>query len=223
MRNNSEREIFGVIGLGRFGLALAKKLAEAGREVLAIDNDPEKIRIATAFTDNAFTVGTLSKETLEEVGINKCDTVVICIGERLDTSIFATMTVLKLGVRRVISKATSAEHGEVLTALGAEVVYPERDMAVRLGNKLIAPRIMEYISLSDEVDITEIRLTPKVDQKTVLELNLRKAFGLNIIAVNHAGAIETEILPDTLLCDQDSLVVIGKPVNIRKFEKYLAR
>lgn len=223
MRNNSGQEIFGVIGLGRFGMALAKKLADAGREVLVIDNSPEKIREATSFTDNAFTVGSLTKETLEEVGINKCDTVVVCIGEKLDTSIFATMMVLKLGVKRVISKATSAEHGEVLTALGAEVVYPERDMAVRLGNKLVAPRIMEYISLSDEVEITEIRLTQKVDRKTVVELDLRKAFGLNIIAVNHAGTIDTEIQPATLLRDQDSIVVIGKPVNIHKFEKYLEK
>ena len=188
-----------------------------------IDNSPEKIRESTSFTDNAFTVGSLTKETLEEVGIHKCDTVIVCIGEKLDTSIFTTMTLLKLGVKRVISKATSAEHGEVLTALGAEVVYPERDMAVRLGNKLIAPRIMEYISLSDEVEITEIQLTAKVDRKTVIELDLRKAFGLNIIAVNHAGTIGTEISPNTMLCDRDSIVVIGKPANIRKFEKYLEK
>jgi trk system potassium uptake protein TrkA len=105
--------------------------------------------------------------------------------------------------------------------LGAEVVYPERDMAIRLANKLISPRILEYISLSDEVDITEIKLTGKFEHTSVAELDLRKKFGLNIIAVKNGKDLNTEIQPALTLKKDDMVVVIGKRVNIQRFEDYL--
>ncbi|MDD4774562.1 MAG: TrkA family potassium uptake protein, partial [Eubacteriales bacterium] len=132
-------ELYGVIGLGRFGFALAQTLANAGKEVLVVDKNANKIKEATAFTDNAFTVSELTKETLQEAGMRNCDTVIVCIGEQIDTSILTTLTVLELGVPRVISKAISPEQGTVLEMMGAEVVYPERDMAVRIANRLISP------------------------------------------------------------------------------------
>ena len=126
-----------------------------------------------------------------------------------------------LGVGRVIAKARSEEQGEVLTTLGAEVVYPEKDMAIRLAHRLTAPHILEYISLSPEIDIMEIALTDKVAGKTVLELDVRKRFGLNIIAVKQEGKLSTEILPTTVLSAVDSLTVIGKTEAIHRFENYL--
>jgi trk system potassium uptake protein TrkA len=111
MKNKKKTELYGIIGLGRFGFALAKSLAEAGREVLVVDSDERKIREATAFTDSAFVVSVLSSENLQQIGVQNCDIVVVCIGEKIDTSILTTLTVLQLGVKRVISKATSAEQG----------------------------------------------------------------------------------------------------------------
>jgi trk system potassium uptake protein TrkA len=221
MKGKRSSELYGIIGLGRFGFALAKSLADSGRDVLVVDSDEQKIRKATAFTDNAYVVGTLTKENLEEIGVQNCDTAVVCIGERIDTSILTTLTVLQLGVRRVISKATSAEQGSILEMMGAEVVYPERDMALRVAKKLIAPHVLEYISLSDDTDISEIELTAKEGGRTIEQLNLRKRFGLNIIAVRHADKLETEIDPKRQLQKGDLLVVIGKCTNINKFEQYL--
>lgn len=213
--------LYGVIGLGRFGMALAQALAAAGREVLVVDREQSKINQAAAFTDNAYRVDELTRENLESIGLAECDVVIIGIGERIDTSILATLTVLRLGVKRVIAKAKSEEQGEVLTTLGAEVVYPEKDMAMRLANKLIAPHVLEYISLSDDIDILEIVLTERVSGKSVLELNLRQQFGLNIIAVEQNDRLTADVRPDMVLQAGDTIAVIGKPGQIKAFENYL--
>ena len=220
-RRNKDACMYAVIGLGRFGFALAEELASKGEEVMVIDRDREKIDAALRFTDNAFIVGELNADNLRETGIEEADVAVICIGEKLDVSILATMTVLKLGVKRVISKAKTQEQGEILSMLGAEVVYPEHDMAIRLAGKLVAPHILEYLSLGSGVDIMEIKLTGKVDGRSVIELNLRRNYGLNIIALRHDGGITTDILPTTQLYADDTITVIGKTVDIRRFEEYL--
>ncbi len=213
--------LYGVIGLGRFGMALAQALAAAGREVLVVDKEQSKINQAAAFTDNAYRVDELTRENLEAIGLAECDVVIIGIGERIDTSILATLTVLRLGVKRVIAKAKSEEQGEVLTTLGAEVVYPEKDMAMRLANKLIEPHVLEYISLSEDIDIMEIALTERVSGKTVLELNLRQQFGLNIIAVEQNDKLTADVRPDMVLQEGDTIAVIGRPGQIKAFENYL--
>ena len=213
--------LYGVIGLGRFGMALAQALAAAGREVLVVDKEQSKINQAAAFTDNAYRVDELTRENLEAIGLAECDVVIIGIGERMDTSILATLTVLRLGVKRVITKAKSEEQGEVLTTLGAEVVYPEKDMAMRLANKLIEPHVLEYISLSEDIDIMEIALTERVSGKTVLELNLRQQFGLNIIAVEQNDKLTADVRPDMVLQEGDTIAVIGRPGQIKAFENYL--
>lgn len=214
--------LYGVIGLGRFGFALAKTIAEAEEEILVIDKDQAKITAAGEFTDNAYVVGELSRENLEAVGIQNCDVVIVAIGDRLDTSLLTTMNVLKLGVKRVISKAQTEDQGSLLELMGAEVVYPEHDMAVRLAGKLLAPHILEYISLSSEIDIMEIKLTKRVENMSVIDLNIRGNFGLNIIAIKHNGEITTEIYPTTIFSMDDTITVIGNRNAVHRFEDYLS-
>ena len=220
-KKRKSETLYGVIGLGRFGMALAQSLAAAGREILVADREQNKINQAASFTDNAYRVDDLTKENLEAIGLQECDVVIIGVGEQIDVSILATLTVLRLGVKRVIAKAKSEEHGEVLKTLGAEVVYPEKDMAMRLANKLIAPHVLEYISLSEDIDIMEIVLTERVHGKTVVELNLRGQFGLNIIAVEQNDKLTADVRPDMVLQAGDMIAVIGKPEQIKAFENYL--
>ena len=210
-------KLYAVVGLGRFGFALAEELAAKGCDVMVVDRDRNRVEAAD-FTDNAFVVDEMTRENLEATGIAEADVAVICIGDKIDVSILTTLTVIRLGVPKVISKASSAEQGEVLAMLGAEVVYPERDMALRLAGKLISPNILEYISLSDEIDIMEIKLSGKVEGKTVIELNLRSRYGLNIIARRHGDTISTDILPNMVLHADDSLTVVGKTESIHRFE-----
>ena len=220
-KEKKDRQLYAVIGLGRFGFAVAEELARKGKDVLAIDRERDSINRAAEFTDNAFVLDALSVENLDQAGLADADVAVIGIGSKIDVSILTTLNVMKLGVKRVIAKATSREQGEVLERLGAEVIYPEHDMAIRLAGRLASPFILDYISLSDTVDIMELSLTPKVDGKTVLELNVRKTYGLNIIAIRHDGEMNTSILPTTTVREKDTIAVIGKTEDIRRFETYL--
>ena len=150
MKNKQTAGSFGVIGLGRFGTALAITLSEAGKDVIAIDRDEDKVKAIRQYTDYAFVAETINMESLKETGIQNCDVVAVCIGEQIDASILITMSVLELGVPKVISKAMSPEQGAVLRKIGAEVVYPEKDMAIRLGKRLISNNFLDYIMLDKD-------------------------------------------------------------------------
>ncbi|MBQ7599526.1 MAG: TrkA family potassium uptake protein [Clostridia bacterium] len=215
--------LFAVIGIGRFGFAVAEEMAKKGYDVIVVDKDKQAIDLASEFTENAFLTDDLSYENLKSAGIGEADCVIIGMAGHLEDSVLTTMNVKKLGVKRIIAKANSAEHGEILRLLGAEVVHPEHDMGVRLASRLSSPNVIEYLSLSDELDLVEITLTSAVEGKTVQQLNIRQNFGLNIVAVSHNGAITADIRPDTSLHAQDTVTVIGRKTDIKRFENYLNR
>lgn len=221
MFKKKPEKAYAVIGLGRFGEALAIMLAESGKEVIVADRDENKIKEMRQYTEYAFVVENLNKETLKEMGIQNCDVAIICIGEQVDISILTTMSVLELGVPRVISKAFSAEQGAVLEKLGAEVVYPERDMAVRLGKKLLSGQLIDYVALLHDVEIRQIQVPESLNGKTVEEIELRQKFHLNIIAIENICGTNTEVVPENVLKKDDIIVVIGKIKNINSFEESL--
>ncbi len=214
---------FGIIGLGRFGYALAKTLAASEKEILAIDTLENRVKQVRGITESAFVVGSYEKETLEDAGIQNCETVVICIGESIDVSILTTLNVISMGVPRVIARAMSYEQGLILEKIGAEVIYPENDMAVRLANKLVNSSIMEMIELRGDIAITELKLTDKLANQSVKQANIRLRFNLNIIALEHNGVTTTEISPDCQLQQGDNIVVIGQIENIKKLETFLIK
>lgn len=185
MKKKKDSSIFGIIGLGRFGTALAITLVEAGKEVIVVDQNEEKVKAMRQYTEYAFVCDNLSKEALSEVGIQNCDTVVVCIGSKIDTSILTTLNVVSLGVPRVISKATSQDQGAVLEKIGAEVVYPERDMATRLGKRLISGNFLDFIFLDNDIEIQQVPVSGSLVGKTIREINIRKKYSLNIIAIEH--------------------------------------
>ena len=222
MRNSSKKEkLYAVIGLGRFGFALAKRLAESGKDLIVIDQSETVINDAVAFTDNAYLMADLSRENLRNVGIQNCDTVIIGIGGDLAVSILSTMIVLQLGVPHVIAKALTEEQGSVLEKIGAEVVYPEREMGIRLANRLLAPRVMEYIALNDDISITEISIPESAQEMTVQEMNVRQRYGLNIIALKRGEEVTVNITPQTVLRAPDILAVVGRHDQVNRFENDL--
>ena len=217
-KKKNSAESYGVIGLGRFGTALVKTLAAAGKEVIAVDKDEAKVKAVRGYTDYAFVIDELDEVSLKETGMQNCGTVTICIGEQVDVSILTTMLVTKLGVPHVISKAASEVHGEVLKRLGAEVVYPEADMAVRIGKRLISGNLLDYIALGDGVEVRRIAVGGKMLGKSVRQLDVRKV-GINIIAVEHGNQTNVEFAADYTFKEGDSVAVIGKVGKIDKFEK----
>lgn len=219
MKKNKEATSFGVIGLGRFGTALAISLSEAGKEVIVIDKDESKVKVLRTYTEHAFVADDLSAETLEQAGIQNCDVVIVCIGEKIDTSILTTMHVVGLGVPRVIAKALSVDQGAILEKIGAEVVYPERDMALRLGKRLASGNFLDYVSLDNSVEIRQIKVPEKLAGISVEESDVRQKYNLNIIAIEHGKETNIEVMPQYRLEKDDVMVVIGKVNNIDRFCK----
>lgn len=212
---------FGVIGLGRFGMALAVTLAKAGKEVIVLDGCESKVREIRQYTDLAFVTSDLNEESLREAGIQNCDVVIVCIGENMGVGILTTMTVIDMGVPRVISKALTTEQGAVLKKLGAEVVYPEKDMAYLLGKKLVSNSFMDFLSLDDSVEIRQVQVSGSANGRSIEELALRRNYQLNIIAIERNHKTTIEIHPEDRLWEGDIISVIGKVDAIDKFEDQL--
>lgn len=208
---------YGIVGLGRFGIALALELVESGADILVMDREENKVREMREYTENAFVVGNLDRKSLEETGIGNCDVAVVCIGEHIDTSILTVLNLVALGIPKVIAKATSAEHGEILEKLGAEVVYPERDMAVRLAHRLEASKMLDFVQLTEQLNISKFEVPEKMIGKTVLEINLRKEFGLNIIAVESNGTTVESVGPDYVFKGGDIMFVSGSKKGLERF------
>ena len=191
MKKNQEIA-YGIIGLGRFGSALARTLAEAGQEVIVLDKDEDKIKDMRQYTEYAFVTENLSQETLAETGIQNCDVVIVCIGEQVDVSILTTM----------------------------RVIYPERDMALRLGRKLLSNNFLDYVSLNNSVEIRQVQVPQPLIGRSVEETEIRQKYKLNIIAIENGRDTNIEVTPDYRLKADDIIVVIGKVNNIDAFENH---
>ena len=205
----NKKAVYGIIGLGRFGQALASELALSGAELIVLDCNEDKVSELREITENAYVVKSLDKKTLQETGIKNCDVAVVCIGEQIDSSILTTLNLVSLGIPRVIAKATSAEHGIILEKLGAEVVFPERDMAVRLACRLETDREIDIIRLSEKINISKLRIPDGLIGRSVAEANLRARFGLNIVAIENNGRVIDDVTPGLLFRRDDVLYLVG--------------
>jgi trk system potassium uptake protein TrkA len=220
-KSKKEKITYGIVGLGRFGYALAVELASSGAELLVLDRDEEKVGQIREITENAMVVKSLDKKSLTAAGIQNCDVAVVCIGEQLDTSILTTLNLVSLKIPVVISKATSVEHGEILEKLGAEVVYPERDMAIRLAHRLETSKVLDYIQLSERFNISKLVIPEKMAGKSVLEVNLRARFGLNIIGIENDGDVIQIINPDYVFREQDILFIAGSKDGLCRLSEWV--
>lgn len=218
-----EKNTYGIVGLGRFGYALAMELAASDADILVLDKDEEKVREMREYTESAYVMKTLDKKSLAETGIQNCDVAVVCIGEHMDTSILTTLNLVSLGIPVVIAKATSLEHGQILEKLGAEVVYPEHDMAVRLAHRLETSKMLDFVKLSEQVNISKFLIPDKIAGKTVLEVDLRGKFGLNIIAIENSGTVIDTVSPDYEFRKGDILFVAGSNAGLNRLSEWAER
>lgn len=205
-----------VIGLGRFGLQVVEELCLLGADVLAIDYAQNHVAIAREFTSHALYVPTLDEKSLVEAGVKRCDVVMICMTDTLDLSILTTLQVINLGIPRVIARASNRMHGKILARLGAEVVFPERDMAVRLATMLENSGVLDVVQLSEQINISKLEVPLSYVGKTVLEVNFRENYGLNIIAIERVDGVLDNIMPDYVFASGDVLYLAGRNENMSR-------
>ncbi len=215
-----EKLIYGIIGLGRFGLSLAIELASRNEEIIVLDKDEVKVSLIREYTMNAYIVKNLDKQTLIDCGILNCDVVIMCIGEQIDISILTTLNLVEMNIPKVIAKAKSVEHGKVLEKLGAEVVYPEHDMAIRLASRLESSSMLDFIKLSEKISISAYKVPKNMIGKSIIELNIRKKFGLNIIAIENQHEIIEIIDPNYIFKENDIIYISGAKESFIKLSKW---
>lgn len=210
---------FAVIGLGRFGSSLARALADSGNDVLAVDMLEERIRPLANVLTHVVQADATDEEVLRSLGIRNFDCCIVTISSNLQSSILVTLMVKELGVPLVVAKARDDQHGKVLQRIGADrIVFPERDMGVRLAHNLISGNILDHIELSPDNSIAEIIARDKLVGKNLRQLDLRSRFGLNVLAIKHGNRISITPRAEDTIAEGDILVVIGPNDGIRRLE-----
>ena len=199
-----------VIGLGRFGMEVARQLCALGCEVLAMDRSEQLVNQVSADVTHAVVGDARDKSVLRALGAADFECAIVSIGGSLADSVLATMNLKELGVGRIVCKAHDETHRQVLLKLGADqVVIPEQENAARLARSLSSPNVLEYIELSEEYGIIEVPAPKRWVDKTLKELNVRAKLGVNIIAVEKGSQINVSPAADYRIAQGDILVVLG--------------
>ena len=216
---------FAVIGLGRFGFSIAKALAEAGCEVLAIDNDEDRIKKISDYVTYALVLDAMDEKSLKAAGVQNVDVAIVSIGEKIEANILVVMLLKQFGIKNIIAKAVTSLHGKVLEHLAVNrVVFPEKDMAIRVAHSLIRPSVVDLLELSPEYSIIEVPAPDIFIGKTILDNQLRVKHGVNLIAIKKRtfeAGIQNEQwnvnpLPTDIIQKNDLLVLIGLNKDLEK-------
>jgi trk system potassium uptake protein TrkA len=210
---------FAVIGLGSFGSNIAKTLYEKGNEVLAVDDNKEKIEEVKNFVSHAVHMDAADKENLQALGIKDMDVVVVSLGPEMEASILTVLYLNEIETKRIVAKALTEDHAKILESVGAtEVIYPEKDMAIKTALKLSAPNVLEYLPLISGFGIQEIAPPEKFIGKSLKEIDLRNKYGIQVIAIKELIPEKTTFVPkaDFVLKDSDILVIMGEDKQLEK-------
>jgi trk system potassium uptake protein TrkA len=206
-----------VIGLGNFGFHVARTLYEGGHEVVAVDQDREKVQRVQEHASYAIQGDAANKEFLSGQGIGEMDAVVVSTGERSHLSTLITLYLKELKVPRILVKALDEDHGRILEKIGAtDIIFPEKDMAIRTARGLASPNVLEYIPLAEDYSITEVGPPTHFLGKTLIELDLRRKYNVNIIGIKDVIAdVFIAVPPPTyIIKDSDLLIFIGKSEDV---------
>ncbi|AIF43903.1 TrkA family potassium uptake protein [Virgibacillus sp. SK37] len=213
---------FAVIGLGRFGGSICRELSMEGMEVLAIDNDEDKVNEYKNIASHAVIADSTDEVSLKELGIKNIDHVIVAIGDNIQASILTTVILTDLGIKKITVKAQNDYHEKILNKIGADhVVHPERDMGKRIAHNIISNNILDYLELSDDHSIVEVKAGNKMVGKTLIDLDIRANYGCNVVAIKQGKEINVSPSAEDVLKEDDVLIVIGADKDISRFEKHL--
>jgi len=208
---------FAVIGLGRFGSSVARTLSRMGYEVLAVDADADKVNDITDEVTYAVQVDAMEEEALKSLGLRNFDVVVVAIGQEIKASILITVMLKEMGVRKIVAKANDELHGKVLQKVGADVVvFPERDMGVRVAHALVSRNIIDQIHLSPDYSIVEVEVPARFISKSLGESALRQKYGVTVLAVRRGEDIIISPGAGQVLEEGDVLVAIGRDDRLKQ-------
>ncbi|WP_374020583.1 TrkA family potassium uptake protein [Paenibacillus thiaminolyticus] len=210
---------FAIIGMGRFGSSVAQNLSNMNFEVLAIDSSEQKIQEVVNIVTHAVSADSTDEDALRALGIRNFDVVVVAIGQDIQSSILTTLILKDLGVPMIVVKAQNELHGKVLSKIGADkVVFPERDMGARVAHHLISPNILDYIELSEDHSIVEMRASSLMIGKNLKELDIRARFGCNVMAIKNNGKTNISPYAEDRIKDGDILVIVGQNNHLKNLE-----
>lgn len=211
---------FVIIGLGRFGSSIGQELIQLGCEVLGVDRDEEKVEELSSVLTHTIIADATDEEVLRSVGVRNFDCGVVAIGNDIQASILAAILLKELGVKQVVAKAVTELHGRVLERLGVDrVIYPERDMGIRVAHQLVSPNLLDYIELSKKYTIAEMTVPACLTGKSLAAVNPRGRYGCSVVAINKAKGIVIAPNAEDVLSEKDVMVVIGTNEQIEQFQQ----
>lgn len=212
-----KNKTYAVFGLGRYGRAVARELVDNGREVIAIDDDQNIVNDVAAYLPICKCANVTDAEVISQLGIAEIDTVIICMAGNLEASVMAVTLCKEAGVKTVIAKCANEMHQKILLKVGADkVVFPENESGVRLAKNLLSSGFIDMISLSKDVSMIEIDVRDEWVGKNLIELNLRKKYGFNIVAIKKGGKVNVTINPEQVLDSETTLIVIANTTKLGK-------
>jgi trk system potassium uptake protein TrkA len=225
-----KRKQFGVIGLGRFGSAMAMTLTELGHDVIGVDGDEARVQQLADVVTHALQIDATDEKALRAAGIQDVDVAVVSIGENIESSLLVVMQLLELGIATIVAKAVTPLHGRILEKLGvSRVIFPEREMAIRISHSLVMPNVIDYIELSRDFSIVEVPAPEAFVGRTLKQLELRPRLGLTLIAIKRqadgGAGVVTNIAPaaDETIRDGDVLALLGSNERLNQLDQLLAR
>ncbi|GEK32704.1 potassium channel family protein [Kurthia sibirica] len=211
---------FVVIGLGRFGGSIVNELVHQGADVMAIDKSSDRVNEFSQIATQAVMADTTDETVLKQLGIRNFEHVIVAIGDDIQSSILTTLMLKEIGVEKITVKAQNDYHEKVLRKIGADhVVHPERDMGIRIANNMMSNNVLDYLELSDEHSIMEIKANHLLAGHTIIGLDIRVRYGINIVAIKRGDDINVSPSADEKIEEGDILIVIGADVDISRFEK----
>lgn len=211
---------FVVIGCGRFGTSVAMKLNELNCEVMVVDNNEETIQDISEYVTHAVQADATDENTIRSLGIRNFDVAVVTIGSDIQSSILITLMCKELGVKHVVAKAQNELHAKVLYKIGADrVVFPEREMGIRIAKNLVFDNILDYVELDPRYGIAEIYAPEEWIGKTLKELELRTNYHINVLGIKRGAELDVQFDPEDEITEGTVLVIIGGNDDINKLEK----
>ncbi len=209
---------FVVIGLGRFGGSIVRELVKQGANVMAIDTDSERVNEFAQIATQAVVADTTEESVIKSLGIWNFEHVIVAIGENIQASILTTLILKELGVPQITVKAQNDYHEKVLRKIGADfVVHPERDMGIRIANNMLSNSVLDYLELSGEHSIMEIKASEKIAGNSLIELDIRAKYGVNIVGITRGEEIMISPAATERIEVGDVLLIIGADVDINRF------